>query len=317
MVDHDRLFKQLLSTFFVEFLELFVPELARGVEPGSAEFLEKENFTDALAGDHHVVDLLARVRVRGVLGYVLVHVENQADANAVAEFPRRMFRYFAGLEARHGLPIYPVAVLSYERPRRRLSNRYEVTLPGLAVLRFRFHQVQLNRLRWREYVRRSNPVAAALMSRMRIRQTERPRVKLECLRLLATLRLDPAKARLISSFIDTYLNLRGDERRLFARELQAMPAHEREDVMELTTSWKEEGRVEGRQEGREEGREEGRHHEATRMVLRQLQRRCHDVPALLVARIESLSLDDLEALAEDLLDFVTLADLERWLSRRP
>ena len=34
---------------------------------------------------------------------------------------------------------------------------------------------------------------------------ERPRVKLECLRLLATLRLNPARMRLISGFVDTYL----------------------------------------------------------------------------------------------------------------
>jgi hypothetical protein len=299
MVDHDRLFKQLLSTFFLEFLDLFAGELAESVEPGSVEFLEKENFTDALAGEHHIVDLLARVRIRGVAGYVLVHVENQADANAIGEFPRRMFRYFAGLEARHSVPIYPVAVLSYRRPRRRCSNRYEMVLPGLRVLRFQFRQVQLNRLRWRDYVRRPNPVAAALMSRMRIGHAERPRVKLECLRLLTTLRLDPAKARLIASFIDTYLNLQGKERRLFARELQAMPAGEKEDVMELTTSWKE----------------EGRHQEALQIVLRQLQRRVGEVPTPIGKRVGILPTRTLESLAEDLLDFTSPADLEHWLDR--
>jgi hypothetical protein len=36
---------------------------------------------------------------------------------------------------------------------------------------------------------------------------DRPRVKLECLRLLATLRLNPARMRLISGFVDTYLRL--------------------------------------------------------------------------------------------------------------
>jgi len=146
MVDHDRLFKQLLSTFFLEFLDLFAPELARAVAPDSIEFLEKETFTDAVAGDHHIVDLLVRVRLQGMPGCVLVHVENKADANAAREFPCRMFRYFAGLEARHpDTPIYPVALLSYERPRRRYPDRYAITLPGLDVLRFRFRQVQLNR----------------------------------------------------------------------------------------------------------------------------------------------------------------------------
>jgi hypothetical protein len=301
MVDHDRLFKQLLSTFFLEFLDLFAPELAHDVEPGSVEFLEKETFTDAVAGARHVVDLLARVRLRGAPGCILVHVENQADANVIAEFPRRMFRYFAGIEARHGLPIYPVAVFSFARPRRPHPDRYEMALPGLRVLRFRFRQVQLNRLSWRRYVRRPNPVAAALMARMRMGPNERVRVKLECLRLLTTLRLDPAKARLISGFVDTYLNLRGEERRLFAREIDAMPADEKESVMQLTTSWKE------------EGREEGQHQEAARLVLRQLHRRTGQVPDAVAAQVTSLSLEQLERLSEDLLDFTTQADLGRWL----
>ena len=131
MVDHDRLFKQLLSTFLLEFLELFAPELARGVEPRSLSFLEKETFTDAVAGKLHVVDLLARVRLRGVRGFVLVHVESQANSDEIKTFPQRMFRSFATLESHHKVPIYPVALLSFETPRQPQPDRYEMTLPGL------------------------------------------------------------------------------------------------------------------------------------------------------------------------------------------
>ncbi len=35
MTDHDQLFKELLSTFFMEFLDLFLPELAKNIDPGS------------------------------------------------------------------------------------------------------------------------------------------------------------------------------------------------------------------------------------------------------------------------------------------
>jgi hypothetical protein len=41
MIDHDRLFKELLSTFFVEFLELFLPEVASAIEPDSVGFCRK------------------------------------------------------------------------------------------------------------------------------------------------------------------------------------------------------------------------------------------------------------------------------------
>jgi hypothetical protein len=44
-------------------------------------------------------------------------------------------------------------------------------------------------------------------------------VKAECLRLLATLRLDPARTRLISGFVDTYLRLNGQEMQVFDEEI--------------------------------------------------------------------------------------------------
>ena len=305
MVDHDRLFKQLLTTFFLEFLDLFAPELAQQVEPQSLEFMDKETFTDAVAGDHHIVDLLARVRVRGLPGCVLVHVEPQARENDMKKFPQRMFRYFAGLEARHpDVPIYPVAVLSFDRPPQ--PDRYGMELPGLKVLEFRFRRIQLNQLSWREYVRHHNPVAVAFMSRMRIAARDRWRVKLECVRLLLRLRLDRAKTRLVSVFVDTYLNLDSRERRLLDKELKAMPVEERDYALELTTSWKEEGRT--------EGLEEGRRRTAT-LVLRQLRRRVGIASKALGARVEGLPIDQLERLADDLLDFTAHSDLERWLEK--
>jgi hypothetical protein len=135
-------------------------------------------------------------------------------------------------------------------------------------------------------------------------------VKLECLRLLATLRIDSAKTRLISHFIDSYLNLQGDERTLFAEELRALPAAERKHVMEFTNSWIEEGRQEGLQKGRQEG--------VAEMVVRQLRRRIGPLPKATTKRVSSLPLDQLEHLGEALLDFTTKADLARWLTaRRP
>jgi hypothetical protein len=42
MIDHDRLFKELITTFFWE----FIPEMAAYLEPDSITFLDKELFTD-------------------------------------------------------------------------------------------------------------------------------------------------------------------------------------------------------------------------------------------------------------------------------
>ncbi|MBC6476771.1 MAG: hypothetical protein GDA56_02155 [Hormoscilla sp. GM7CHS1pb] len=115
-----------------------------------------------------------------------------------------MFRYFAFLSHNHGLPVYPIAVLSFDSPRKEQPNRYEVVIDNQVILQFNYKVIQLNRLNWRDFMRQKNPVATALMTKMRIDKDDRWRVKLECLRLLATLKLDPAKTRLISGFIDSY-----------------------------------------------------------------------------------------------------------------
>lgn len=70
-------------------------------------------------------------------------------------------------------------------------------------------------MNWRDFLNQPNPVAAALMSKMKIDPGDRPRVKVECLRLLATLRLDPARSKLISGFVNTYLQLNVQEEQAF------------------------------------------------------------------------------------------------------
>lgn len=47
LIDHDRLFKELISTFFLEFLELFFPQVLNYIEPESVTFKDKEVFTES------------------------------------------------------------------------------------------------------------------------------------------------------------------------------------------------------------------------------------------------------------------------------
>jgi predicted transposase YdaD len=78
---------------------------------------------------------------------------------------------------------------------------------------------------------------------------------------------------------------------------------------------KAEGRQEGEQIGEQRGRELGRQTEAVALSLRQLSRRLRldSLPDSCRTQVEQLSLSQLEALSEALLDFQSLADLEAWL----
>ncbi len=59
------------------------------------------------------------------------------------------------------------------------------------------------------------------MAKMHIAPEDRPRVKLECLRMLATLKLDKARSALIGTFMDSYLKLTAAEMVVYNRELAA------------------------------------------------------------------------------------------------
>ena len=296
MIDHDRLFKELLKTFFADFVDLFLPEVSAYLDRKTITFLDKEVFANLLTGRKHEADLVAKAKFRGRDSFFLVHLEHQGQPQAA--FAHRMFNYFAPLHLNSGLPVYPIALFSHGSTAPEPDN-YQVQFPDLEVLRFRFRVIQLSRLNWRDFMRQPNPVASALMARMGMAESERPRVKLECLRLLVTLHLDPARMRLISGFVDSYLRLTAKEELLFEKQADTLLGRtEQKKVMELTTSWKEEGRQEG----------------CLHTVVRQLKRRLGRLAPSLESRVRALSLKEMEDLAEALLDFTDRKDLEKWLA---
>ena len=72
---------------------------------------------------------------------------------------------------------------------------------------------------------------------------------------------------------------------------------------------------EGKQEGRQEGKQEGRKDEAIALIIRLLKKRFGEINSALISQIESLTIEELENLGEDLLDFYNLTDLENWLNQ--
>ena len=149
-MNHDQGFKHLLSAYFLEFLDLFAPEVRAFAEPDSLVFLDKEVFADLPDGQRGEADLLGSLRVADSERIFLVHLEHEAQYRN--HFERRMFFYYARLLERHGLDIYPLAVLSYPRRRTPQPDRFVVEFPCLRPLVFQFQVIELNLLRWRDYL---------------------------------------------------------------------------------------------------------------------------------------------------------------------
>ncbi|WP_258316486.1 DUF4351 domain-containing protein [Cylindrospermopsis raciborskii] len=78
----------------------------------------------------------------------------------------------------------------------------------------------------------------------------------------------------------------------------------------------QEGRQEGLQEGRQEGlqeEQEGRQEGQRKIILLLLNHKFDGIESPVVERINRLSLEQLEAMGESLLDFRQISDLEAWL----
>ncbi|MFN8614046.1 MAG: flagellar assembly protein H [Vulcanimicrobiota bacterium] len=300
-MDHDGLFKKLLTTFFYEFLELFFDDLTALVDRSQQpEFLDKETYKEST----RTRDLVVRLRLLDGDAFFIIHVEHEAQSTR--DFPARFFRYFTTLWDRYHLPIYPIAVFSF--PGQKLQPQsYSMEFHDLTVLEFRYRTVQLNRLNWSQFVDKPNPVASALMARMKIRKRERPIVRLQCLRLLATLRLDKEKSGLISHFVSSYLRLNSQEMRVYEENLEAIPVQERQVVVQYTNEWIEQGIERGIEQGRREGSEK-----ASRRGLKcLLELKFAQAAAPLVARLPELGLEILERLQDALESGADLQQLEK------
>ncbi len=304
MVNHDRRFKQLLSALFIEFIELFLPDLAQNIDRNAPMILlDKEIFTDLEDGETHEVDLVMQVKYRYADTFFLIHTEAQAQNQP--NFQKRMFHYFARLHSNHNIPIIPIALFTFDEPKEEQACSYEQTLCNRNTLKFNFDLIQLNRLDWRLSLKSDNKVAAALMAKMKFARTERVRVKLECLKMLVRSKANKAELRLISQFIDNYLQLNAEELKKFRSEISKMNKSEQENIIEVETSWKQEGIDIGIGRGRIEGRLE--------VLTTLLNRRLGPLSPQMSEMILQLKEKEITELTNNILDFSSIQDLDNWI----
>ncbi|EMI10193.1 Rpn family recombination-promoting nuclease/putative transposase [Anoxybacillus gonensis] len=253
-IDHDRLFKELITTFFEEFLLLFFPHVHEHIDFQHVSFLSEELFTDVTAGEKYRVDLLVQTKLKGEDSLIIVHIENQSYVQP--SFPERMFIYFSRLFEKYRKRMLPIAVFSYDSLRHEPSS-FTLQFPFFDVLQFRFLTVELRKQNWRDYIRHDNPIAAALLSKMGYTESERVELKKQFLRMIVRMELDEAKQRLLIGFFETYVKLSEEEEHQLRNEVNEMETKEKEKVLELLISYEQKGIQKGIQKGKKEGLEEG------------------------------------------------------------
>jgi hypothetical protein len=261
--DHDRLFKLLIETFFADFMRLYFPEIHQQIDYAHLKFLRQEIFTDLTEGDKRVIDLLVETKLQDEEGLILIHIENQSYEQP--KFNERMFLYFSRLYEKYRCKIIPIALFSYDNIKEE-PDHFVIDFPFLNVLHFRFLTIELKKQNWRAFINLDNPVAAALLSKMGYLNEERVQVKLEFLRMITRLKLDPARIHLLTTFFETYLKLNQEEEEQLSEKIHQMPREEEVKILELLTSWEKKGLEKGLQKGMEQGRKEAQFEIAKRLI---------------------------------------------------
>ncbi len=295
-VDHDRLFKELIQTFFQEFIQLFLPDVYEAIDFDHLTFLSEELYTDLLAGEKHRVDLLAETKLRGEEALIIVHVEPQAYYQRT--FAERMFIYSSRLYEKYRRRILPIAVFSYDRARE-VPNTFGWAFSAYGGLHYWYFPITLSRYGWRDYIRHDNPVAAALLSKMGYTEEEKVQVKKEFLLMLVRMKLDPARMHLIAGFFHTYLVLGEAEEQLLKEEIRLSDRRVEEIIHDLQYYWDKNTLQRGIEEGKIEGKIEGKLEEARRFIGMFIQTRYGEAGTKLLEQIAAINeLDRLEMLGE-------------------
>jgi predicted transposase/invertase (TIGR01784 family) len=285
-IDHDRLFKELITTFFEEFLLLFFPHVHEHIDFQHVSFLSEELFTDVTAGEKYRVDVLVETKLKGEDSLIIVHIENQSYVQP--SFPERMFIYFSRLFEKYRKQMLPIAVFSYDYLRNEPSS-FTLQFPFFDVLQFRFLTVELRKQNWRDYIRHDNPIAAALLSKMGYTESERVELKKQFLRMIVRMELDEAKQRLLIGFFETYVRLSDEEEQQLRNEVNEMETKEKEQVLDLIISYEKKALEKGLKEGVERGLQQEK-----RQIAKKMLEKGYDVQT--IHELTELSVEEIEGL---------------------
>lgn len=283
--DHDQLFKELLHTFFAEFLELFFPEVHKYIDFSAIRPLSEEVFTDLLGGESRRADIVIEAKLKGEETILIIHVEPQSYYQT--NFHERMYLYFSLLYNKYRKPILPIAVFTYDKNYNE-KNEFTMSFPFFHVLSFQFLTLTLRKLRWRDFIHSNNPVAAALLCKMGFTEAERVEVKKEFLRMLVRMQLDPARQRLIYGFFERYLKLTDEEEKVLMQEVNKLDPELASKIMELPISYEEKGK----EIGKEIGRDEEKRKIAQKMIK-------EGFPLNTIAKITELPVEEIKLIMEN------------------
>jgi hypothetical protein len=236
VISYDQRFKELLTEFFREFLDLFFPDLAARLDCTAPEFLDKETFTQPREGYRKELDLVVQVRYRDTGETALVHLEIQAYRKGMSG--KRMFDCNSTLRHRQNQSVWSIVL--YLRVGVGVVGflTYRERFAGEVVITFRYGVANLSRLEVADYRAVDNPLVGGLLPFMQRGTLTAVEHKLGCYQHVAAHAKTEVRREMLVDIIDVCLSLTAAEQAEFERLVRA-PEHG--EMRQIVTQWQLKG----------------------------------------------------------------------------
>jgi len=282
-VSQDKLLKTAFELFFRDLLELVVPDLAATWDLDSIKLRSEELFADLRKHGHRVPDLVGEIMALEEVEIFFVHLEIEGTFRTA--FDPRMWEYYMHLRLQTKKRIVPIVVFLRGGPAG-LEWREVVDRVGtVEVARFRYLAFGLSRSEAADYLKRPQPLAAALAARMRRGKWDKVEHKLRCLKAISEAEdLDVDRRYILGKIVETSIQLDEEEEQRFQEELNK---ETNKEVQEMAVTWQE-ALAESKATGWMEGKQEGSLHAAHQAVLIAARGRFGSIPATFERRVRSI-----------------------------
>jgi hypothetical protein len=295
MAPHDPLFKSLLRTFFAGFLRLVAPEMAERLDLSAPVFLDKELTAFDPPARSRLVDLLARIPLKGAPGRnLLIHTE--VESRARRGMGERIRSYQRWIQTHHDGQILSIVLFLHGGRAGVCEETIDGELAGPGLPAFRYLSFGLSRCRAVEYLEKPEPLAWALAALMDRRPWSRAELKMRCLARIREAPLSQAERRELVNCVETYLQLTSSEAGEFSSpgNLGSGRTQNMAQSLLFRMSWADTMMGEG----------------ARQVVLGVLEQRFGPVPDEIRQRVEKIrSVDRLTRLAQKVLTAKSLKSL--------
>ena len=259
------------------------------------------------------MDKLVQVWLKdGQETWVLLHIEVQGQWEK--DFAERMYIYQYRLFDRYKKRVASFVILTDENPNWR-PNSFSYELLG-SKQQWEYPIVKLldYESKWAELEEDKNPFSLVVMAHLKLMETkgnvnERYQWKRKLVKMLYERSYTKEDIVELFRFLDWLLILPEELEQKLEDEIEE---YERGNCMPYVTHIERRGIQQGIQQGLKKGREEGK----SLLVIWLLKKKLGNLNDTLVEQLNSLTMEEIEKLAEALLDFQSKADLETWLANR-